>query len=71
MTIRPSYNKDGVKTKTVLDIARLLVRKQEDLSALDVSQYFRDYEGPPEGAEFMLSKYPVLYDMCSRADDYR
>lgn len=71
MTIRTAYNKAGVNTNTVLDLARLLVRKQEDLSALDVSQYFREYEGPPEGAEFMLSEYPVQYDMCSTADDYR
>ena len=64
------YDKDGVNTKMVLDIARLLARKQEDLSALEISLYFQEYEGPPEGVEFILSEYPAQYDICSKGDEY-
>ena len=58
-----------VYTRPFLDIARLLVHNQEDLSAFDVSHYFQGYRGPPEGAELILSEYPVQYDRRS-LDDY-
>lgn len=47
----------------MLDIVRLLTQRQEDLSAFDVSLYFQGYRGPPEGAQLILSEYPVQYDM--------
>ena len=59
----------GDTTRTILDIVRLLVHKQEDLSAFDVSHYFQRYFGPPEGAELVISEYPVEYDRRS-LDDY-
>ena len=52
----------------MLDIARLLAHNQEDLSAVDVSHYFQCYRGPPEGAELILSEYPVQYDRRSLDD---
>ena len=51
-------------------LGRLLAHNQEDLSAVDVSHYFQGYRGPPEGAELILSEYPVQYDRRSLDDDY-
>ena len=61
----PSHYGQQVSTRTMLDIARVLLHKQEDLSAVDVSHYFQGYRGPPEGAELILSEYPVQYNRRS------
>ena len=53
----------------MLDIANLLARKQEDLSAFDVSNYFQHFQGPPEALELILSMYPPRYDIDSKYDD--
>ena len=66
----PSRYENQVSTRTVLEIERLLVHNQEDLSAVDVSHYFQCYRGPPEGAELILSEYPVQYDRRSLDDCY-
>ena len=63
-----TYRNPGDATRTISDIVRLLVHKQEDLSAFDVSHYFQQYRGPPEGAELVLSEYPVQYDRRSLDD---
>ena len=47
----------------------LLARKQEDLSAFDVSNYFQDFHGPPEALELILSMCPPLYDIGPQYDD--
>ena len=54
----------------MVDIARLLVEKQEDLSAFDISNYFENYNGPPEAIELILSVYPAQYDNISKDDDF-
>lgn len=33
------------------------------MSAFDVPLYFQRYQGPPEGAQLILPRYPVQYDM--------
>ncbi len=68
MGTRCVINQTDAVTKTMIEIARLLVQAQEDLSAFDISMWFREYEGPPEGAELILSQDLARYDICS-ADD--
>ncbi|KAM0798442.1 hypothetical protein BDR22DRAFT_373440 [Usnea florida] len=65
----PSHDKDRVDTKTVLTIAELLARKQEELSAFDISNFFQHHHGPPEALELILSVHPSQYDLCSQDDD--
>lgn len=55
-------------TKSMIDITRLLARAQDDLSPFDISIWFRNYDGPPEGAEFILSQDLAMYSI-SPADD--
>ena len=69
MATRSSYDRARVDTKTMVDIARLLAEKQEDLSAFDISCYFQHYHGPPEAIELILSVYPAQYDSRSQDDD--
>ena len=68
MRTRPSHYEARTSTKTVLDIARLLARSQEDVSEIDISRFVQEYRGPPEGMELILSEYPVQYDMRSTDD---
>ena len=37
------------------------MQAQEDLSDFDISMWFRDYDGPPEGAELILSQDLAQY----------
>lgn len=62
------FDQSSTVTKTVIEIARLLPQAQEDISALDISMWFQEYEGPPEGAELILSQDLTQYYICS-ADD--
>lgn len=39
---------------SLVETLRILTRSQNDLSPVDVSRYWSDYEGPVEGAEFMF-----------------
>ena len=55
-------------TRTMIDIARFLAQKQEDLTAFDISMWFHEYDGPPEGAELILSQDLSQYYIRS-ADD--
>lgn len=52
----------------MIEIARLLTQHQEDLSTLDISMWFREYDGPPEGAELILSQDLAQHYIYS-ADD--
>lgn len=52
----------------MIEIARLLPQAQEDISVLDISIWFQEYEGPPENAELILSQDLTQYYTCS-ADD--
>lgn len=49
----------------MIEIARLLAQAQEDFSAFDMSLWFRDYRGPPEGADFILSQDLAQDYICS------
>ena len=51
-------------------MARILVQGQKELSAFDISMYFEEYRGPPEGIELILSEYPAQYDKYSTDDGY-
>lgn len=55
-------------TKTMIEIARLLAQAQEDLSAFDVSMWFQEYDGPPEGAELILSQDLTQCYICPPDD---
>ena len=52
----------------MIEIARLLAQAQEDLSAFDVSMWFQEYHGPPEGAELILSQDLAHYHICNPDD---
>lgn len=49
-----TFDQSSTVTKTMIEIARLLPQAQEDISALDISMWFQEYEGPPESAELIL-----------------
>ena len=55
-------------TKTMTEIARILMQAQEDLSEFDISKWFHEYEGPPEGAQLILSQDLAKYYIRSRDD---
>ena len=50
--------------ESMIAIARLLAQAQ-DLSAFDISKWFREYEGPPEAAQLILSQDMAQYYVCS------
>lgn len=52
----------------MIEIARLLARAQENLTAYDISMWFREYDGPPEGAEIILSQDLSQYYISSKDD---
>ena len=56
MGTRSRIEQTSLVTRTMTDIARLLMQAQEDLSEFDLSEWFYEYTGPPEGAEFILSQ---------------
>ena len=68
MAMKSRFDQSSAVTRTMIEIARLLARAQEDLSAFDISMWFQDYKGPPEGAEIILSQDLAQYYICS-ADD--
>ena len=52
-------------TENMIEIARLLMQAQKDLSDYDISMWFREYDGPPEGAKLILSQDLTQYWICS------
>ena len=56
MGTRSRIEQTSLVTRTMTDIARLLMQAEEDLSEFDLSEWFYEYTGPPEGAEFILSQ---------------
>ena len=68
MGTQSTFGQPSVITKNMIEIARLLTQAQNDLSAFDISMWFREYDGPPEGAEFMLSQDMSQYYICSTED---
>lgn len=68
MTWRSKIGQTSAATKTMIEIARLLAQAQEDSSAFDMSLCLREYRGPPEGADFILSQGLAQDYICS-ADD--
>ena len=65
MGSQSSIDQSKPVTDNMIEIARLLTQAQEDLSAFDISMWFRGYEGPPEGAVFILSRELAEYYICS------
>lgn len=55
MGMKSRVGQSRAVTQTMIEIARLLSGVQEDLSEFDISMWFQEYEGPPEGAELILS----------------
>lgn len=68
MAMKSKFHQSSAVTKTMIELARLLAGCQEELSAFDISMWFEDYDGPPEGAEIMLSQDLARYYISS-ADD--
>lgn len=56
MGTKASIHQTSADTKTMMEIAGLLAEAQDDFSALDVSMWFPEYKGPPDGAELFLSQ---------------
>ena len=52
----------------MIEIARLLMGAQKDISEFDISKWFYEYDGPPEGAEFILSQDLARYYIRFRDD---
>lgn len=61
MGARSKIEQTSSVTKTMIEIARLLIGAQKDLSEFDISEWFCEYEGPPEGAELILSQDLAKY----------
>ena len=71
MGTRSRIDQTGAVTETMIEIARLLAQAQDDISAFDISMWFREYDGPPEGAELILSQELAQYYICSADDSDR
>ena len=69
MGMKSKFNQTGAVTETMMEIARLLAQAQKDLSAFDISMWFRQYKGPPEGAKLILSQDLARYYISSADDD--
>ena len=61
MGTRSKIEQTSSVTKTMIEIARLLIGAQKDLSEFDISEWFCEYDGPPEGAELILSQDLAKY----------
>ena len=68
MGTRSKIDQNSRVTKNMVEIAKLLAQAQNDFSEFDISTWFREYEGPPEGAEIILSHELARYYICA-ADD--
>ena len=64
--VEKSNSKSSIQ-KTV-DMLRLLVRAQDDVTALDVAGFFKYYYGPPEGAMLVLSQDSILFEVHHARD---
>ena len=68
MGMRSRIDQTSAVTKSMTDIARLLIEAQKDLSEFDMSEWFCEYKGPPEGAELILSLDMAKYYIRSQDD---
>ena len=68
MGMRSRIDQTSAVTKRMTDIARLLIEAQKDLSEFDMSEWFCEYKGPPEGAELILSLDMAKYYIISQDD---
>ena len=49
----------------VLDTVKILAQAQQELSRTDISEFFENYKGPSDTADWMLSQYAVRYELTS------
>ena len=68
MGARSRIDQTSAVTDTMIDIARILMQAQKDLSEFDMSEWFCEYKGPPAGAELILSQDVAKYYIRSKDD---
>ena len=69
MGMQSKISQTSTITNTMIEIGILLARAQDDLSAFDISMWFQEYDGPPEGAELILSQDLAQYHIRSADDE--
>lgn len=48
--------------KNVIDSLRVIAQSQEELSPQDIHEFFRVYDGPPEGLELLMNHFPFAFE---------
>lgn len=61
MGTRSRIDQTSAVTKTMMEIGSLLIQAQRGFSEFDMSEWFFEYDGPPEGAKLILSEDLAKY----------